>query len=58
LERTERVRVCLEASGNYSLDLALFLHAQRGGGTKWPAVQRVVTKAKSRSPRLKKKRAA
>lgn len=29
LERTERVRVCLEASGNYSLDLALFLHAQR-----------------------------
>src|SRR5215831_21109903 len=29
LEETERVRVCLEASGNYSLDLALFLHAQR-----------------------------
>src|SRR5215469_18722103 len=27
LERTERVRVCLEASGNYSLDLALALHA-------------------------------
>jgi len=26
LERTERVRVCLEASGNYSLDLALALH--------------------------------
>jgi transposase len=29
LQRTEHVRVCLEASGNYSLDLALFLHAQR-----------------------------
>ena len=29
LEKTERVRVCLEASGNYSLDLALLLHAQR-----------------------------
>jgi len=29
LEKTERVRVCLEASGNYSLDLALSLHAQR-----------------------------
>ena len=29
LERTERVRVCLEASGNYSLDLALALHAHR-----------------------------
>lgn len=29
LERTERVRVCLEASGNYSLDLALVLHAHR-----------------------------
>jgi transposase len=27
LERTERVKVCLEASGNYSLDLALTLHA-------------------------------
>ena len=27
LKRTERVRVCLEASGNYSLDLALALHA-------------------------------
>ena len=27
LKRTERVRVCLEASGNYSLDLALVLHA-------------------------------
>lgn len=26
---TERVRVCLEASGNYSLDLALTLHAYR-----------------------------
>ena len=29
LEKTERVRVCLEASGNYSLDLALVLHAHR-----------------------------
>src|SRR5215469_18577628 len=29
LQRTERVRVCLEASGNYSLDLALVLHAHR-----------------------------
>ena len=29
VERTESVRVCLEASGNYSLDLALFLQAQR-----------------------------
>ena len=29
LEQTERVRVCLEASGNYSLDLALALHAHR-----------------------------
>ena len=29
LERTERVRVCLEASGNFSLDLALALHAHR-----------------------------
>jgi len=29
LEGTERVRVCLEASGNYSLDLALALHAHR-----------------------------
>jgi len=29
LERTERVRVCLEASGNYSLDLALTLQAHR-----------------------------
>jgi transposase len=29
LERTERARVCLEASGNYSLDLALALHAHR-----------------------------
>jgi transposase len=27
LEKTERVRVCLEASGNYSLDLAFALHA-------------------------------
>src|ERR1700682_1933116 len=27
LPGTERVRVCLEASGNYSLDLALALHA-------------------------------
>ena len=27
LRGTERVRVCLEASGNYSLDLALALHA-------------------------------
>ena len=29
LESAERVRVCLEASGNYSLDLALALHAHR-----------------------------
>lgn len=29
LQGTERVRVCLEASGNYSLDLALALHAHR-----------------------------
>ena len=29
LERTERVRVCLEASGNYSLDLALALQVHR-----------------------------
>jgi transposase len=29
LEKTEHVRVCLEASGNYSLDLALVLHAHR-----------------------------
>jgi len=29
LERTERVRVCLEASGNYSLGLALVLYAHR-----------------------------
>lgn len=29
LQGTEHVRVCLEASGNYSLDLALALHAHR-----------------------------
>lgn len=29
LQGTARVRVCLEASGNYSLDLALALHAHR-----------------------------
>ena len=29
LAKTEPVRVCLEASGNYSLDLALALHAHR-----------------------------
>src|ERR1700756_1370300 len=29
LQGSERVRVCLEASGNYSLDLALALHAHR-----------------------------
>lgn len=29
LRGTERVRVCLEASGNYSLDLALALHAHQ-----------------------------
>ena len=29
LKKTERVRVCVEASGNYSLDLASLLHAQR-----------------------------
>jgi transposase len=29
LDRTELLRVCLEASGNYSLDLALALHAHR-----------------------------
>ena len=29
LQGTEDVRVCLEASGNYSLDLALALHAHR-----------------------------
>jgi transposase len=29
LRGSERVRVCLEASGNYSLDLALALHAQQ-----------------------------
>jgi transposase len=29
LRGTERARVCLEASGNYSLDLALTLHAHR-----------------------------
>jgi transposase len=29
LQETARVRVCLEASGNYSLDLALALHAHR-----------------------------
>jgi transposase len=29
VQETARVRVCLEASGNYSLDLALALHAHR-----------------------------
>lgn len=29
LARTARVRICLEASGNYSLDVALALHAHR-----------------------------
>ena len=29
LQGTKHVRVCLEASGNYSLDLALALHAHR-----------------------------
>src|SRR6201982_1185459 len=29
LEGTDRIRVCLESSGNYSLDLALTLHAHR-----------------------------
>jgi transposase len=29
LQGTEHVRVCLEASGNYSLDLALALHTHR-----------------------------
>jgi hypothetical protein len=29
LEGADRVRVCLEPSGNYSLDLALALHAHR-----------------------------
>jgi transposase len=29
LEGTDRIRVCLESSGNYSLDLALALHAHR-----------------------------
>jgi transposase len=29
LRGTDRVGVCLESSGNYSLDLALTLHSQR-----------------------------